>query len=223
MDEIEELENLILGHMFDNIDGGDEVKFSHRAAQELLTFAALDIPHAQAAGNLQLLRIEVNAPRFRKTFTLEEIKEVSVAAANVQDCCVLACGQEVKETLARDRRPARQQVLRAGWRGTVGPYFGVSRPHPLGVSTHDACTLGPDVAIAAHTANQAVLAGMLLSTHFSRWLSPGRSALSVCEHLIRLIQGLTGNRFNTVPQRLQEFTARAVQFLAVCCQEYRRA
>ena len=35
MDEIEELENLILGHMLKHIDGGDKVKLSGRVAQEL--------------------------------------------------------------------------------------------------------------------------------------------------------------------------------------------
>jgi hypothetical protein len=107
-DKIEELEDMILGHMFEHIDGGNEIKFSSRAAQELPSLAALDIPHAQAAGNLQLLGIEVNAPCLRITFILKEIKKASVTASKVQNCCILASGQEMKKTLAQDRRPARE-------------------------------------------------------------------------------------------------------------------
>ena len=60
------------------------------------------------AGNLQLLRVKVDAARFRIAFALKEIKKLSVAAAHVEDGCVLARGQEVKKTLSRHRRSVRQ-------------------------------------------------------------------------------------------------------------------
>ena len=51
---------------------------------------------------------------------------------------------------------------------------------------------------------------------------PRNSVTGVCEQLIRLIEVSTGNRFNAVSQRPQEFMARAIQFLAVGCQKYDR-